>query len=183
MELKKIKIKDIGKVITGCTTKTKNQGYYDEKKYMFIGPHDIKNKKYIRLSEKYISEKAYNDYKNKFVDKGSIVIDCIGSDMGNTAIVTKLSLTNQQINAITQIDNKKYNIEYIFYVLSTMKNYFHQIGTNGSTMPIISKSLFEEIELLVPSKSIQDKIVSILSKLDKKIEENNQINDNLYYVT
>lgn len=174
------KLKEIGTVITGCTPKTKNEEYYSKKDYLFIGPSDIKNNKYIRDSEKYVSEKAYDDYKNKFINENSIMIDCIGSDMGNVAISTQKILTNQQINSITNIDETKFNVEYVYYVLSTMKKYFHQIGTNGSTMPIINKTMFEEIEINIPNKKIQDKVVKVLSELDKKIELNNQINDNLF---
>lgn len=175
----KYKLKDIGKVVTGCTPKTKNEEYYSNKDYLFIGPTDIKSCKYVRKTEKYISNIAYREYSSRFINKNSVMVDCIGSDMGNVALSISEVLTNQQINSITEIDENKFNVEYIFYVLSTMKKYFHQIGTNGSTMPIINKTMFEEIEIEIPEKNIQNKIVSILSKMDKKIELNNKINDNL----
>ena len=155
------------------------QNIIQKKNYLFIGPTDIKECKYVRKSEKYISNEAYKDYKKKFISKNSIMIDCIGSDMGNVAISVTDVLTNQQINSITNIDEKKFNVEYIYYILSTMKKYFHQIGTNGSTMPIINKTMFEDIIIDIPDKETQDKITSILSKLDQKIELNNQINNNL----
>ena len=60
-----------------------------------------------------------------------------------------------------------------------MKKYFHQIGTNGSTMPIINKTMFEEIEVEIPNKVIQDKIAYILSKIDMKIDYNIHTNNNL----
>ena len=182
MEYKKYKLKEIGKIVTGCTPKTKNEKYYASKDYLFIGPTDLKGCKYVRKSEKHISNIAYNDYSSRFIDSNSIMIDCIGSDMGNVALSTNKVLTNQQINSITEIDRDTFNVDYIYYVLSTMKNYFHQIGTNGSTMPIINKNMFEKIEIDIPPKYIQDKVVSILSSIDKKIELNNQINDNLYNV-
>ena len=175
----KYKLKEIGKIVTGCTPKTKNEKYYTSKDYLFIGPIDLKCYKYVRKSEKHVSNIAYNDYSSRFIDSNSIMIDCIGSDMGNVALSTNKVLTNQQINSITEIDKNKFNVDYIYYVLSTMKDYFHQIGTNGSTMPIINKSMFEEIEIEIPDKHIQDKVVSILSGIDKKIELNDQINDNL----
>ena len=175
----KVKLKEIGEVITGCTPKTKVEQYYNKKDYMFIGPSDIKNTKYVTKSEKYISNDAYLDYKNRFISKDSIMIDCIGSDMGNVAITKESVLTNQQINSLTNIHVENYNVEYIYYILSTMKHFFHHIGTNGSTMPIINKTMFENIEIEVVNKEKQDKIAKILSDIDKKIDTNNQINDNL----
>lgn len=182
MEYMKYKLENIGKIITGSTPSTKKDDYYSSKDYMFVGPSDLKKGKYITTSEKYISEIALLDNKTRILDKGSICVDCIGSDMGNVAIVSERCMSNQQINAITEIDNN-FNSEYIYYLLSTMKDYFHLIGKNGSTMPIINKSLFSSIEIYLPKKIIQDRIVGILAQLDKKIELNNQINDNLCYVT
>lgn len=175
----KYKIKEIGTVVTGATPKTKNDNYYNSKDFLFIGPTDLKKEKYVIESEKHISKDAYNDYKSRFIEKDSIMIDCIGSDMGNVALSKNKVLTNQQINSITNINKNLFNIEYTYYLLSTMKKYFHQIGTNGSTMPIINKSMFEEIELELPDKSIQDKVVKILSKIDEKIELNVHTNNNL----
>jgi len=179
----KYKIKEIGRVVTGCTPKTKNEEYYKNKDYMFVGPTDIKSCKYVRSLEKYISNTAYIDYSNKFIDSKSIMVDCIGSDMGNVALSVNKVLTNQQINSITEINENRFNVEYIYYVLSNMKKYFHQIGTNGSTMPIINKTMFEEIEIEVPKKCVQDKIVNVLRSIDKKIELNNKINNNLYEIS
>ncbi len=177
--MKKVKLGEIGKIITGCTPSTKKSEYYESNDYMFVGPSDIKNVMYVVSSEKHISQKANDDYKTRFISENSIVVDCIGSDMGNVAIVKDNCLTNQQINAITNIDVNKFNIRYVYYVLSTMKNYFHLIGTNGSTMPILNKSMFENIEIEVPDIEIQNKIATILSKLDDKIKLNNDINNNL----
>lgn len=179
MDLEKVKLKDIGRIVTGCTPKTKKEEYYKTKDYMFVGPTDLKLNKYVRNSGKYISNIAYKDYSIRFIDNNSVMVDCIGSDMGNVALSVGKLLTNQQINSITEIDETRFNVEYIYYVLSTMKKYFHQIGTNGSTMPIINKTMFEEIEIALPKKYIQDKVVKILSSIDNKIELNNKINDNL----
>ena len=181
--MKKVKLCEIGKIITGCTPLTKKEEYYSNNDFMFVGPSDIKSVMYVDSTEKHISTVAFNEYKNKFINENSIVVDCIGSDMGNVAIIKNKCLTNQQINAITNINCNDYNIKYIYYVLSTMKQYFHLIGTNGSTMPILNKTMFENVEIEVPEKEIQDKIANILSKLDDKIKLNNEINNNLCYIT
>ena len=177
--MKKVKLCEIGKIITGCTPSTKKEEYYSNNDFMFVGPSDIKSVMYVDSTEKHISTVAFNEYNNKFINENSIVVDCIGSDMGNVAIIKNKCLTNQQINAITNINCNDYNIKYIYYVLSTMKQYFHLIGTNGSTMPILNKTMFENLEIEVPEKEIQDKIANILSKLDDKIKLNNEINNNL----
>ena len=178
----KYKLKDIGTIITGTTPKTKNKDYYNSKDFLFVGPTDLKIGKYVRESEKYVSLKAYNDYSSRFIGKNSLMIDCIGSDMGNVALSVDKVLTNQQINSITDINENNFNVEFLYYLFSTMKKYFHQIGTNGSTMPIINKTMFEEIEVEIPNKVIQDKIAYILSKIDMKIDCNIHTNNNLYEI-
>ena len=178
----KYKLKDIGTIITGTTPKTKNKDYYNRKDFLFVGPTDLKIGKYVRESEKYVSLKAYNDYSSRFIGKQSLRIDCIGSEIGNVSLSVDKVLTNQQINSITDINENNFNIEFLYYLFSTMKKYFHQIGTNGSTMPIINKTMFEEIEVEIPNKVIQDKIAYILSKIDMKIDYNIHTNNNLFEI-
>ena len=102
--MKIIKIRDIGRTITGTTPSTKEPENYNSKDIMFIGPSDIKNNRYICKTEKYISSFAFNNLPTRQLSKNSLVIDCIGSDMGNVAVTTASCITNQQINAITDIN-------------------------------------------------------------------------------
>ena len=54
-EWKKIKISDIGKVITGKTPKTSNTSYYGG--YIpFLTPSDDMSEKYVKETKKYITE-------------------------------------------------------------------------------------------------------------------------------
>ncbi len=60
-----------------------------------------------------------------------------------------------------------------------MQDYLRNLATGGSTMPIINKSDFEDISILLPPLPTQTAIAEILSSLDDKIELNNAINKNL----
>ena len=166
----KYKIKDIGKTITGTTPSTKNKNYYCSKDVMFVSPTDIKNQRYIKQTDKHISFIAFADFQTRHLHKNDIIIDCIGSDMGDVGIISQDCMTNQQINAITQIDKSKVLPLYLYYLLSTKKGYFHLIGSNGSTMPIISKSLFDELEFSVHNIDLQQHIVDTIGSIDDLIE-------------
>ena len=48
-----------------------------------------------------------------------------------------------------------------------------------SAYPSIKPSDIENLELLLPDRKTQEKIVAILSSIDKKIKQNNEINNNL----
>ena len=56
---------------------------------------------------------------------------------------------------------------------------------NSQKFPItvLNKTMFENIEVEIPKIEIQNKIAKILSKLDDKIKLNNEINNNLCYIT
>ncbi|WP_455128099.1 restriction endonuclease subunit S [Prevotella veroralis] len=49
----------------------------------------------------------------------------------------------------------------------------------GSAVPSLIVPVIEDIDILLPSKATQDKVVSVLKSLDDKIEVNRRINDNL----
>lgn len=175
MEFKKYKIKDIGEVVTGFTPSKKEKDLYGFT-FPFITPSDITNSKYV-IPKRFLSEKAISKKEKKVCSKSSVGVSCIGSDLGKAFFIKKVSFTNQQINTITNI-KKNFDPEYIYYKIKTLRNYFHRIA-DGSTMPIINKSKFENVSLDIPSLKNQKKISNILSVLDNKIETNKKIIANL----
>ncbi|MEY8336555.1 restriction endonuclease subunit S [Lachnospiraceae bacterium 62-35] len=171
-----MKIKDIGKVITGKTPCTKNIDNF-EGAINFITPEDIAKGYIVKTTNRHISEKGYDSIKSNTLNGISILVGCIGSDMGNVAISEGKCASNQQINAITDIADA-WNPFYIYYYLSKKKRYFHQIA-GTTTTPILPKSVFEEIDIPYIRKDLQDKIANTLKALDDKIENNNRIIEEL----
>ena len=163
--MRTLKIKDLGRVVTGKTPSTKNEEFYESDDYQFVCPPDIKSTRYINTTDKYISNKGFQSCKSMCINPESILIDCIGADLGNVAISTQKCLTNQQINSITNINRSLALPLYLYYLFSTKKSFFHLIGQNGSTMPIINKSMFENIEVDVHEMLIQQHIVNTTSSL------------------
>lgn len=149
----------LGDIVTGFTPSTKVEDYYSDRGYPFITPAEIKGTRFCKPTGRHVSEKTYKEFSKRFVSKHSVLVDCIGSDMGNACLTQNACLTNQQINAITNIKSSRVLPMFLYYKLSTMKAYFHSIGMNGSTMPIISKSLFGQIQIEVPALFFQQHIV------------------------
>lgn len=167
-----MKIKDIGRVVTGKTPATGNAQYYNGK-YMFIAPTDIAKGFVLTSSERTITEEGYLSISSNTLHGTSVLVGCIGSDMGNVAIVEESCATNQQINAITDI-KCHVNPYYVYYYLSMRKSYLRTLA-GVTTTPILPKSTFEEIDIVLPPKLIQDKVVNILYVLDDKIRQNARI--------
>ncbi|WP_197407642.1 restriction endonuclease subunit S [Oceanivirga salmonicida] len=78
------------------------------------------------------------------------------------------------------IDKKKVNPKYIKYYCQS-KEYYNWIYSfkSGSTRGNINAKTLGELPIFLPERIIQNKTVEILRYLDKKIELNNKINDNL----
>ncbi|RLC34489.1 MAG: restriction endonuclease subunit S, partial [Candidatus Nealsonbacteria bacterium] len=87
--------------------------------------------------------------------------------------------------AILRPDLDKINPYYLKYYLLNpeSKNRIKQGYISGSALPRIILKDFKKYEINLTSLEEQEKIVSILSSLDDKIELNNQINKNLEEIT
>lgn len=172
-----VKISDIGTVTTGRTPKTSKANNYGND-YMFIGPTDLHKHFFITESERMVTQQGFDSIKSSTLNGVSVLVGCIGWDMGNVGIVDAACVTNQQINSITNIKDS-YNPYYIYYWLKTKKDFLFSQATVTRT-PILNKSTFSNIEIYIPSeRSSQDGLVEILIAIDKKVELNNQINAEL----
>lgn len=71
--------------------------------------------------------------------------------------------------------------DFLYYVLKFLKPHFTQIATNKQTTGLghVTIADLKRMSLVVPSKEVQNQIVSILKAIDDKIEVNTNINDNL----
>ena len=79
-------------------------------------------------------------------------------------------------HAVVVCATPEHNTRYLSYLLSKMN-----LGrlSGQSAQPGLSVKTLAKQQISLPSLEIQTRIVSILSKLDEKIEVNNQINNNL----
>ena len=168
-----MKIKDMGVTITGKTPSTEIEEYFNGD-IPFITPMDIANGYLIDKTERYITELGYDSIRPNVLNGLSVLVGCIGSDMGNVAICNRKCASNQQINAITNFD-ENINPYYVYYNMLMKKKYFRQLA-GATTTPILPKSIFEQIDISVPEREKQDRIVKILKRLDDKIQTNKQIN-------
>lgn len=72
--------------------------------------------------------------------------------------------------------NENCNIRYLCYLMNEMdlSGYI-----TGSAQPKLSQANLNAVELNIPDRNVQDKVVSVLGVVDKKILTNERINDNL----
>ena len=78
------------------------------------------------------------------------------------------------VRLITLITNRLAVPQFLYYYLIHSK-----ISGDGSAIPQITVPMVKKEKVQLPGLFIQRKIVKVLSSLDKKIELNRKINDNL----
>lgn len=165
----KVKIREIGKVVTGMTPPTKHQAYYGDD-YLFVTPSDLDFDSYIvSKTERCISKQGYEKYSNRFIPAMSTMYTCIGSTIGKIGLCRETVLTNQQINSI--IPNDVHDAKFVYYLMRSQTNEIRALNA-GCAVPIINKGDFENIDVLLPPLPIQRRIADILSAYDDLIENN-----------
>lgn len=130
----------------------------------------------------YIDEKIYREYKEKYSypKKGDILISAAGT-IGKTVIFDGEDSYFQDSNIVwIENDESKVTNQFLYYFLQT--NPF--ITTNGSTIKRLYNDNLRDTKIPnVPSIQQQNQITDILGALDKKIQINNQINQELEAMT
>lgn len=153
----------------------------------YRGKEIIQKANNIPISDKlYISTEKYNEIEQKYgvPHKGDILITAVGT-IGVSYLVKDERFYFKDGNLIWIKDfDKKVDNEYLFIYLNSLKfkNELEKIAI-GSTQRAITIIELKKIKINIPSIEIQKKMVKIYKVLDKKIELNNQVNDNLYEIT
>ncbi|QGW05260.1 restriction endonuclease subunit S (plasmid) [Proteus terrae subsp. cibarius] len=173
----RVPLSSLGKIVTGKTPPSKVIDAFVNGSVPFVTPRDLDDRKWIKTTERYLSNTGLESVKGNIVPAHSVAVSCIGSDMGKARLLSVKSVTNQQINTIL-VNSELHNPEYIYYVLSTKQQSLKDIA-GGSATPILNKSHFGQFEIDLPSKGYQNAVVDVLRGLDSKIEINTQTNQTL----
>lgn len=177
MTWNRVKVGDLGRVVTGKTPKTAEKDNYGGH-IMFVTPSDDMDAKYIYSTGKTVTEKGRDSVKGAIIPAGTICVSCIGSDLGKVVITTEECITNQQINSII-VDTANYDIDFVYYSMLILGKELNFHSKTSTAVPIVNKSSFSSYEIICPDIDEQKRIAGILTAIDSKIEENSRINDNL----
>lgn len=154
----------IAEIATGSTPPTSDRKNYGID-YFFVGPVDLGKTKWILETEKKLSNKGFS--KARRFPQNSILYTCIGSTIGKLGISTKELTSNQQINAI--FPNQSYSTQFLYYYLASITPYIRGLASEQA-VPMINKSSFGEVIVMLPELSEQQVIASILSDMDRDID-------------
>ena len=143
---------DFGNVITGKTPSSDNPEDFGCV-IPFVTPGDFQNyKKFAISADRMLSECGKHRLKGKILPVGSVIVTCIGSDMGKVAIASEDCITNQQMNSILLTNSE--DSDYLFYFLNSMSIEMKAMALGSSTMPLLNKSDFEKIAIPIPPRDM-----------------------------
>ena len=150
----------------------------------FIMVSDIVNGKIDYNKCKFISKNQRNKLDKGFSKPGDILLSHKAT-IGVTTIVDnsypEIVITPQLTYYRVKEKIDKYYLKYYFdspYFQNILKNW----ATSGSTRAYLGITAQLKLPILLPNLQNQHKIARILATIDKKIELNTQINNNLYEI-
>ena len=114
------------------------------------------------------------DYTNVSNMDNGVVIGRVGAYCGSVFLVEDECWVSD--NAIKAICYDNIDLSYLYYLLLSLHLNERRIGTS---QPLLTQNILNNIEVDVPALHIQKKISSILGSFDEKIQLNNEINKNL----
>lgn len=170
--ISRVRIGDLGEVITGNTPPRNKPEYYGSHT-PFIKATDIdESSKYTYSPEESYSEVGYKKYRKSLIPKGSTCVVTIGSIGKKMTMAHCDCFINQAMNAI--IPSADYDPEYVYYVV---KNNVHRLKSldsgTASGRENVSKSAFSNLEIdVIDDIGTQKRIGSVLSNYDDLIENN-----------
>lgn len=172
------KISDIGTVVGGATPSTKKLENYENGKIAWITPKDLSSfsGRYVEHGERNITEIGLKSCSTQLLPPNTVLFSS-RAPIGYVAIAANEVCTNQGFKSV--IPNENTDPLFLFYLLKYNKDKIEGMGS-GTTFKEVSGNTMKNIVVNVPTdKKVQEKIAAILGSIDDKIEENEQINNNL----
>ena len=157
---------EFGEVVTGKTPSSECPEDFGND-VPFVTPGDFQVYKKLAIgAERKLSVVGAQKLKSKVIPPGSILVTSIGT-VGKVAITTESCITNQQLNSIKL--HNVFFIQYLYYKLKSMETVLQNSALGGSTMPMLNKSSFEMIPILIPSAEIMQQFYQDINSADDMI--------------
>ena len=176
-----VKFKDIcTKIGSGATPKGGKEAYCEEGTSL-IRSQNVLDFAFSAEGLAFINDLQAEKLKNVIVEEGDVLLNITGDSVARACMVDKKYLparVNQHV-CIVRADLQKAVPSYLLYFLQLNKEYLLQLAAGGATRNALTKEMINNLELELPSIEDQQKIVAVLDDIQKKIDFNNAINENL----
>ncbi len=174
-EWREATLDQLGRIVTGKTPASNVAGCFGGD-IPFVTPTDFDGRRIIESTDRYLTKKGADIVSGSRIPTRAVMVSCIGSDMGKAAVAGRECVTNQQINSIVVESGN--DPLFVYYNLSTRKAEIRAIAS-GSAQPILNKTAFGQLDILLPPLPQQRAVSGFLGTLDDKIELNRRMNETL----
>lgn len=171
-----ITLEDVFRTSSGATPLSTEVSYYANGTIPWVNSGEL-DKPYIYNTMNFISQKGFENSSTEIYPIDTVLVAMYGATAGKASILKMEACTNQAVCAI--LPNKEYSSVFLKYSIDTL--YDHLVGlSSGSARDNLSQTELKKLKLIMPvTKNEQENLVLILSLIDRKIELNRQINQNL----
>ena len=168
----KSKLSSFGETLTGTTPPTKKLQYWESHDVDFFTPSDLGAS--LKLSTAIRGVSHQGAAISRPLKGFSVLQVCIGATIGKVGYLNYPAVMNQQINALTNLT--EHDAPILAAILSSET--FQSIIRNtagGSTLPIISKSSWGEIQIPHVPRNERNKVSLTILESDLFIEQSRQL--------
>ena len=174
-EWEKTTIGELSTIVGGGTPDTNNKDYWNGDVQWYT-PSEVGKYKYVSKSLRTITKKGLKNSSARLLPPRSILLSSRAT-VGECSINIQECCTNQGFqSAIPNI--QKVSTEFLYYRLLTHKREFIKKAC-GSTFLEISAKQISRLNTFVPTYQEQNKIASLLSLIDDRIEIQNKVIEDL----
>ncbi|MCP9236549.1 restriction endonuclease subunit S [Lewinella sp. JB7] len=167
-----MKLKDVGKIVSGGTPKTKIPEYWNGN-ISWITPADLSgySEIYIKRGKKSITKTGLDASSAKLMPKGSVLFSS-RAPIGYVVVASEEVATNQGFKSV--VPDQNLVSEYLYYYLKSIKP-LAESRASGTTFKEISKKVFAELPIPIPplpeQRAIVAKLERLFAELDRSVAE------------
>jgi type I restriction enzyme S subunit len=157
----------LGRVVTGSTPSTKQPSFWGTRgDTPFLTPSEMGWQKLLATPQRYLSDAGVANLRGRLLPAGAVCFACIGS-IGKICVTVEPCVTNQQVNSLIvdlDVTSKEFAYEALGAAAKVIK-----LMASGAATPIINKSSFERIRLVVPPAPLAHRFSNEVGPLHMQI--------------
>ena len=155
------------KYCSGATPLKGNAAFYEGGTIPWLRTQEVRFNE-INHTECFVTEVALEKTGIKFIPENCVIVAMSGASAGRCAI-NKIPLTTNQHCLNLEVDPNKANYKYVYYCICNA--YGELLSKKEGARGDLNSSKIVNLKIPMPSLEIQNKIVSVLDKFDKLIND------------
>lgn len=171
------------KIGSGATPTGGKESYSDIEEYALIRSQNVLDFTFSYDGLAFINEFQASKLNNVTIEKDDVLLNITGDSVARVCQVPNQILparVNQHVSIIRPKNDILVNTFLKYYLLNPIfKSYLLNLSSVGATRNAITKSMIEDLDVVIPTIDIQNRISFTLSSLDEKIENNLNTNKTL----